>query len=197
MDRASKSAIDRFLRSRDATGTLEWTSLLSCSVSSAGKAADFKSAVNRAVDRFLRKVHFDTVTGCWEWGGAVDRKGYSRFSVKSTYGERLFGSAHRFSYSYFRGPIPEGLHLDHLCGFRDCVNPFHLAAVTPLENSLRQARWARLKARQPRCIHGHKFPNHYPWPKKNRTCFNCSEKRLKGRIAKLANELERITRTGS
>jgi hypothetical protein len=193
-DRGSKRAIERFLHRRNITGSLDWTSLFSYNLSPARKAADLKSAMDRAIDRFLRKVHFDTVTGHWDWTGTFDHKGYSRFTFSNKYGKRLLGSGHRFSYSYFRGPIPEGLHLDHLCGFRECVNPFHMEAVTLRENSLRQARWAKREARQPRCIHGHKFPGCYPWPKKNRTCLKCLEKRLNAQIVKLRNELERVTK---
>lgn len=40
----------------------------------------------------------------------------------------------------FVGPIPEGLHLDHLCRVRRCVNPAHLEPVTQAENNYRQAR---------------------------------------------------------
>jgi len=60
-------------------------------------------------DRFLQKV---TVRddGCWEWTGARDRKGYGRFRV----GRRMH-PAHRVAYELFKGPIPEGLTVDHTC----------------------------------------------------------------------------------
>jgi hypothetical protein len=142
---ADRNAIERFLRTRNATGTLDWTGLLGRNDSPSQRAADLESAVNTAVGRFLKKVHFDTLTGCWDWSGATDLKGYSRFVFWDKYGKRISTSRHRFSYQYFRGAIPDGLHVDHLCGIRDCVNPFHLEAVTVRENSLQQARWARRK----------------------------------------------------
>jgi hypothetical protein len=37
-------------------------------------------------------------------------------------------------YERERDPIPAGLHLDHLCRVRDCVNPEHLEPVTNAEN---------------------------------------------------------------
>ena len=37
---------------------------------------------------------------------------------------------HRFTYRAHKGPIPAGYEVDHLCGFRACVNPNHLRAVS-------------------------------------------------------------------
>jgi hypothetical protein len=42
--------------------------------------------------------------------------------------------AHRIAYMDLVGPIPDGLHLDHLCRVTTCVNPAHLEPVTPGEN---------------------------------------------------------------
>lgn len=188
---ADRKAVEIFLRTRSITGTLDWTGLLGRNDSPSQRAADLESAVSAAVGRFLKKVHFDTLTGCWDWIGATDLRGYSRFAFRDKYAKRISTSGHRFCYQYFRGPILDGLHLDHLCGIRDCVNPFHLEAVTLRENSLRQARWARRKVRQPRCVHGHKFPERYPWPKKYRMCLTCRIRHLERRLDSLRSQLER------
>jgi hypothetical protein len=42
--------------------------------------------------------------------------------------------AHRAAYILAIGPIPDGLHVDHLCARRDCVNPDHLRLVTNKQN---------------------------------------------------------------
>jgi len=38
------------------------------------------------------------------------------------------------------GPIPDGLHLDHLCANPPCVRPDHLEPVTQAENNRRAAQ---------------------------------------------------------
>lgn len=47
---------------------------------------------------------------------------------------------HREMYRAFRGEIPEGLVLDHLCRNRPCINPDHLEPVTLNENKRRGLR---------------------------------------------------------
>lgn len=74
--------------------------------------------------------------GCWFWTAARSKNGYGRF---------LGDSAHRVSFLWFVGPIAAGLHIDHLCCHRACVNPAHLEAVTASENQRR--RW-RLEAQR-------------------------------------------------
>lgn len=80
-------------------------------------------------------------TPCWVWQGSDDGDGYG--TVRR---DRRTLKAHRFYYEQVRGPIPDGLQLDHLCRIRRCVNPAHLEPVTQAENMQRGVQ-ARKKAR--------------------------------------------------
>ncbi len=87
-------------------------------------------------------------TGCWLWLGHIDCGGYGRFSSSR---------AHRVSYERFKGPIPDGYEIDHLCKQRCCCNPDHLEAVTPRENNLRSESPAAKHARKTHCPRGHAY----------------------------------------
>lgn len=53
--------------------------------------------------------------------------------------------AHVVAYELAYGPVPDGLHVDHLCNIRLCVEPKHLEAVTQAENNHRMyARRSKL-----------------------------------------------------
>lgn len=62
------------------------------------------------------------------------------------------GYAHRWSYTYFVGPIPDGHEVDHLCRVKLCVRPSHLEPVTPEENMRRTQR--------EECPQGHPYAEH-------------------------------------
>lgn len=102
------------------------------------------------VERFHKKVEPVTESGCWLWTARCDRAGYGRFWSGVTH-----VGAHRFAFEYFRGPVPDGLELDHLCRVPCCVNPWHLEAVTGRINVLRGVGVSAQNARKSRCLHGH------------------------------------------
>ena len=84
-------------------------------------------------DKFVQRVELDPQSGCWNWTGQRDEKGYGRIPYKDGW-----VNAHRWAYEYFVAAIPHGYHVDHLCHNTRCQNPQHLEAVTPAENRRRQ-----------------------------------------------------------
>ncbi|MEU5302229.1 HNH endonuclease signature motif containing protein [Streptomyces noursei] len=120
-------------------------------------------------DRFLAKIR-DAEGGCWEWTGGRTSDGYGTFWLD---GRQQY--AHRVAYETLRGPIPDGLVIDHLCRNRACANPAHLEAVTNRTNILRGVGFCASRAQQTRCVHGHAFtaPNTYIAPNGTRKCRTC------------------------
>lgn len=70
---------------------------------------------------FTDKIMPEPNSGCWLWTGAIRGDGYGNF----TYQGRNHG-AHRVSWAFHHGPIPEGQNVCHKCDTPLCVNPDHL-----------------------------------------------------------------------
>ena len=102
-------------------------------------------------DRLWDKVEVGHPLGCWEWTAYKDN-GYGRINV-----DRVPVPSHRVAYELLVGPIPDGMHLDHLCRNPSCVNPDHLEPVSSRDNVLRGYGWAGRHARKTHCPKGHPY----------------------------------------
>lgn len=104
-----------------------------------------------AMDRVLDQISVGS-DGCWEWPGYIPPRGYPTI-WSSTHGRKVY--LHRLSYETFRGPIPAGLVIDHLCFNPICMRPSHLEVVTAGENVSRGRNPKVVAHRMEMCLRGH------------------------------------------
>lgn len=128
-----------------------------------------------------------TPQGCWRWLPVKTGAGYGRVrSQTASDGSHL---AHRLAYETFRGPIPKGLELDHLCRVTLCVHPCHLEPVTHQENIRRGF------AIRTHCPYGHAYDeaNTYRTSSGHRQCRTChvTKERERKRRARAQARAER------
>lgn len=102
--------------------------------------------------RFLQYVY--QTNSCWLWIGATagGRRKHQRYGVfrigSNTDGSRRSIYAHRWSYIYFKGTIPRGMQINHICDNPLCVNPEHLLLGTQHDNVLDMHRRGRAVGKQ-------------------------------------------------
>ena len=84
-----------------------------------------------SLQRFWSKV--DKSGSCWEWAGTKLASGYGVMNIYP----KMY-KAHRLAYLWTKGPIPEGMQVDHVCHNPGCVRPEHLRLVTNKQNQENQ-----------------------------------------------------------
>jgi hypothetical protein len=143
--------------------------------------------VNFFVDRGRGRSladYIDTDGPCWLWTGA--RNVQTGYGVIRVDGKLKY--AHRYVWESLVGPIPDGLHIDHLCINRPCVNPDHLEPVSVTENNRRQRYRAGPPAenrKKTHCLRGHPFDeeNTHRRTDGGRRCRICSAESARRRGA--------------
>jgi hypothetical protein len=92
-------------------------------------------------------TRLDHDTGCWVWCGSVQNE-YGRYYFTDDLGVLRSRAGHRAVWEEIRGPIPDGMVLDHtVCGNKLCCNPDHLEVVTLAENTARAMKSRRRSSR--------------------------------------------------
>lgn len=145
-----------------------------------------------AEERFEQFIR-DGANGCIEWTGGLNGVGYGQFYAgRTTLAQTGKTYAHRWAFERAKGPIPEGMFLDHLCRNRRCVNPEHLEVVTPRENVLRGIAPAALHAKKTHCPAGHPYSGeNVRVTNGSRFCRECSRihsQKRRDRLKKERNE---------
>ncbi len=137
--------------------------------------------------------------GCWEWQGAKTSAGYGNVKYQGK-----AQCVHVVVFEAIKGPVPEGLEIDHLCHtkactvpqreclHRLCCNPAHLEPVPHRVNVLRGTageKIARISRNKTHCPKGHPYDeaNTGRTHQGHRFCLECKRSQGRGYYHKRKN----------
>lgn len=98
------------------------------------------------IDDLLKKIVVNKQTGCHIWVGATIHNGYGQAKL-----DNRWVMVHRAVWEHYKGPIPEGLQIDHTCMVRNCCNVEHLRMVTSQINNAASNNACAVHLRKPYC----------------------------------------------
>jgi len=140
-------------------------------------AKTYEQQLERIVNRFVEQPN-----GCWHHPSNLGSKGYAVTKLGWPVSKSIL--VHRLSWMYYKGNMPDGMVLDHLCHdpatceggntcqHRRCVNPDHLQLITASENNTKTVRVLKFKTH---CKNGHKLLNNvYEYNSKQGTRRGCA-----------------------
>jgi len=155
-------------------------------------ASTYTEQLEKIVSRFQPQEN-----GCWYLGASnhpgvtkPDSKGYSNTKIGWPNSKSI--RVHKLSWLYYKGDIPEGMVIDHMCHnpstcvggvtcqHRRCVNPDHLQLITAPENNAKTVRVLKYRTH---CKNGHKLEdNTYQYKSGKYTrfaCYTCKKEQTK------------------
>lgn len=139
-------------------------------------------------DRILAKTVKDPVSGCWNWTGPYHKNRphpgnrYGYIGMRREGGKHRTVGTHRAMWIALHGEIPRTTYICHRCDNPLCVNPDHLFAGAPKDNTHDMlAKNRHNNGKKTICKRGHPLEgdNVYITPSGARQCKCCTTARYR------------------